>query len=156
MNPFKTDVIIGCDHAAFAMKERIKAFIVDQGIRVEDIGAFNEDSVDYTDFGIRVASAVSRKEFERGVLICGTGIGMSIVANRFPGVRAALCTELFSARMSRSHNNANILVLGGRVIGDILAIEIVKTWMETPFEAGRHQKRINKIDEINLLKLCNK
>ncbi len=156
MNPVKTDVIIGCDHAAFGLKERIKAFIIDQGIKVEDIGTFNEDSVDYTDFGIRVASAVSKKEFERGILICGTGIGMSIVANRFPGVRAALCTEIFSARMSRSHNDANILVLGGRVIGDILALEIVKTWMETPFEAGRHQKRIDKIDEINLLKFCNK
>jgi len=156
VNPVKTDVIIGCDHAAFGLKERIKAFIIDQGIKVEDIGTFNEDSVDYTDFGIRVASAVSKKEFERGILICGTGIGMSIVANRFPGVRAALCTEIFSARMSRSHNDANILVLGGRVIGDILALEIVKTWMETPFEAGRHQKRIDKIDEINLLKFCNK
>ncbi len=156
MNPVKTDVIIGCDHAAFGLKERIKAFIIDQGIKVEDIGTFNEVSVDYTDFGIRVASAVSKKEFERGILICGTGIGMSIVANRFPGVRAALCTEIFSARMSRSHNDANILVLGGRVIGDILALEIVKTWMETPFEAGRHQKRIDKIDEINLLKFCNK
>jgi ribose 5-phosphate isomerase B len=156
VNPVKTDVIIGCDHAAFGLKERIKAFIIDQGIKVVDIGTFNEDSVDYTDFGIRVASAVSKKEFERGILICGTGIGMSIVANRFPGVRAALCTEIFSARMSRSHNDANILVLGGRVIGDILALEIVKTWMETPFEAGRHQKRIDKIDEINLLKFCNK
>lgn len=156
MNSVKTDVIIGCDHAAFGLKERIKAFIIDQGIKVEDIGTFNEDSVDYTDFGIRVASAVSKKEFERGILICGTGIGMSIVANRFPGVRAALCTEMFSARMSRSHNDANILVLGGRVIGDILALEIVKTWLETPFEAGRHQKRIDKIDEINLLKFCNK
>ena len=156
MNSVKTDVIIGCDHAAFGLKERIKAFIIDQGIKVEDIGTFNEDSVDYTDFGIRVASAVSKKEFERGILICGTGIGMSIVANRFPGVRAALCAEMFSARMSRSHNDANILVLGGRVIGDILALEIVKTWLETPFEAGRHQKRIDKIDEINLLKFCNK
>ncbi len=151
----KTSIIIGCDHAAYVMKEKIKTFLIQQDIKVSDIGTFNEESVDYTDFGIQVASAVSKKEYERGILICGTGIGMSMVANRFPGVRAALCGDIFSARMSRRHNNANILVLGGRVIGDVLAIEIVKTWMETPFDSGRHQKRIDKMDRIDLAKLYN-
>ena len=156
MNSNNMRIIIGCDHAAYVMKEKIKAFLAEKMVNVDDIGTFNEDSVDYTDFGILVASAISRKEFERGILICGTGIGMSIVANRFPGVRAALCGDLFSALMSRRHNDANVLVLGGRVIGDILALEIVKTWMETPFDGGRHQKRIDKIDKIDLIKLCNK
>ncbi|MFO8085707.1 MAG: ribose 5-phosphate isomerase B [Desulfobacterales bacterium] len=155
MNSDTTNIIIGCDHAAYAMKEKVKAFLLENGVKVNDIGTFNEDSVDYTDFGILVASAVSKKAYERGILICGTGIGMSMVANRFPRVRAALCGDIFSARMSRRHNNANILVLGGRVIGDVLAIEIVKTWMETPFDAGRHQKRIDKMDKIDPAKLCN-
>jgi ribose 5-phosphate isomerase B len=156
MTSNKTPVIIGCDHAAYALKETVKSFLIKNGIDVTDVGAFDENSVDYPDFGIRVALSVSGKEFERGILICGTGIGMSIVANKFPGVRAALCGDLFSAIMSRRHNDANILVLGGRVIGDILALEIVKTWLETPFDGKRHQLRIDKIDEIDLSELCKK
>ena len=156
MTENKTPIIIGCDHAAFAMKEKVKAFIVQRGIQVKDVGTFDEQSVDYTDFGIRVAAAVSGGQFERGVLICGTGIGMSIVANKFPRVRAALCSDLFSAAMSRRHNDANILVLGGRVIGDVLALEIVKTWLDTPFEGGRHQRRLDKMDGIDLSELCEK
>ena len=156
MNEKKTSIIIGCDHAAFGMKEMVKNYLVEKGVEVKDVGTFDTDSVDYTDFGIEVASAVSSKEFERGILICGTGIGMSIVANKFPGVRAALCSDLFSASMSRRHNDANILVLGGRVIGDVLALEIVKTWLETPFEGGRHQRRLDKMDEIDLTELCKK
>ena len=96
-----------------------------------------------------VASMVSKGKFKRGILLCGTGIGMSMVANKFPYVRAALCNDIFSAVMSRRHNDANILVLGGRIIGDILALEIVRTWIETPFEGGRHQTRIDKIDGID-------
>jgi ribose 5-phosphate isomerase B len=156
MEEKRTPIIIGCDHAAYGMKEVVKDFLVEKGIEVKDVGTFDTNSVDYTDFGIRVASAVSGKEFERGILICGTGIGMSIVANKFPGVRAALCSDLFSASMSRRHNDANILVLGGRVIGDVLALEIVKTWLETPFEGGRHQRRLDKMDEIDLTELCKK
>jgi ribose 5-phosphate isomerase B len=132
------------------MKESVKAFLIEDGYDVNDIGAFNGESVDYTDFGIKVASEVSRGNFYRGVLICGTGIGMSIVANRFPGVRAALCGDLFSTIMSRRHNDANILVMGARVIGEGLALELVKTWLNTPFEGGRHQKRLKKIDQINM------
>ena len=149
MTEQKKSIVIGCDHAAFSLKERIKAHLADQaGVAVEDVGTFDESSVDYPDFGIKVAEAVSEGRFDRGILICGTGIGMSMVANRFPHVRAALCNDLFSAKMSKLHNNANILVLGGRVIGDILALEIVSTWMETDFEGGRHQARLEKFDKI--------
>jgi ribose 5-phosphate isomerase B len=149
MSENKTPVIIGSDHAAFDLKEKIKAFLVDRGIDVEDAGSHSEDSVDYPDFGIKVASMVSTGKFERGILLCGTGIGMSMVANKFPHVRAALCSDLFSAIMSRRHNNSNILVLGGRVVGDALAMEMVRAWLETPFDGGRHQQRIDKFDKID-------
>ncbi|MFC1812556.1 ribose 5-phosphate isomerase B [Thermodesulfobacteriota bacterium] len=148
MTENKTPIIIGCDHAAYPLKEKIKAYLVEKGISVEDAGTHSEDSVDYSDFGIKVASKVSAGTFERGILICGTGIGMSMVANRFPRVRAALCTDLFSAIMSRRHNNSNVLVLGGRVTGEGLALELVKAWLETPFDNGRHQSRIEKFDRL--------
>ena len=149
----RTPIIIGSDHAAYDLKEKAKVFLVDRGFDVEDVGSHSEDSVDYPDFGIKVASMVSVGKFERGILMCGTGIGMSMVANKFPHVRAALCTGLFSSIMSRRHNNSNILVLGGRVVGDILAMEIVKTWIETPFEGGRHQRRLDKFDRIDAVML---
>ena len=118
-------------------------------LTVEDCGAFSDASVDYSDIGLQVAQKDVRQNSERrGILICGTGIGMSMVANRFQTVRAALCNDLFSAIMSRRHNNANILVMGGRVIGTELAKEIVRVWLETPFEGGRHQRRIDKMDQI--------
>jgi ribose 5-phosphate isomerase B len=148
MTENKTPIIIGCDHAAYPLKEKIKAYLIEKGIAVEDAGTHSEDSVDYSDFGIKVASMVSAGTFERGILICGTGIGMSMVANRFPRVRAALCTDLFSAIMSRRHNNSNVLVLGGRVTGEGLALELVNTWLETPFDKGRHQSRIEKFDRL--------
>ena len=141
-------IIIGSDHAAFPMKEAVKKFLSDEGIEVTDAGTNGPESVDYSDYGIKVASAVSSGEFDRGILLCGTGLGMSMVANRFAHVRAALCGDIFAARMSRLHNNANILVLGGRVIGEALAMEIVKTWIETEFEGGRHLARLDKFDKI--------
>jgi ribose 5-phosphate isomerase B len=141
-------VIIGCDHAAFKLKEIIKSDLAQRGVRVQDAGTFGEASVDYPEFGMRVARSVADGSFERGILLCGTGLGMSMVANRFAHVRAALCNDLFSALMSRRHNDANILVLGGRVIGDVLALEIVKTWMDTPFEGGRHQARLDMFDDL--------
>lgn len=144
-----TPIVIGCDHAAYDLKEKIKTFIVEKGIEVEDIGTYSQDSVDYPDFGKEVASLVSSGKFERGILLCGTGIGMSMVANRFPHVRAALCSDLFSAIMSRRHNDSNILVLGGRVIGEALALELVKVWLETPFEGGRHRLRLDKFDRVD-------
>jgi ribose 5-phosphate isomerase B len=142
-------IIIGCDHAAVGLKDIIKAYLVDTaGLDVKDVGTFSADSVDYPDYAIQVARAVSEGTYERGILICGTGIGMSMAANRFPHVRAALCNDLFSAKLSRQHNNANILVMGGRVIGDVLATEILKAWLETPFEGGRHQLRLDKFDQV--------
>jgi len=141
-------VIIGCDHGAYLLKKKIKIYLVERGINVEDVGTNSEASVDYPDFGIRVASMVSNQTFDRGILMCGTGLGMSMVANKFPHVRAALCNDLFSAIMSRRHNDSNILVMGGRVIGEGLAREIVKAWLGTPFDGGRHQLRIEKFDTI--------
>lgn len=141
-------IIIGCDHAAFRLKEILKAALENQGITVTDVGTHGESSVDYPETGKTVAAKISSGEYERGILICGTGLGMSMVANKYPHVRAALCNDLFSAALSRRHNNANILVMGGRVIGDILALEILKTWLETPFEGGRHQRRLDMFDTI--------
>jgi len=135
-------IIIGSDHAAFGLKKKILTFVSGLGIEVKDAGTFSEESVNYADYGKKVAQAVSENEYSRGILLCGTGLGMSMVANRFPRVRAALCSDIFSVRMSRQHNDSNILVLGGRVVGDILAFELVKTWLETPFEGGRHLDRI--------------
>jgi ribose 5-phosphate isomerase B len=137
-------VIIGCDHAAVELKEKIKTLLQDRGIEVEDVGTTGPASVDYPDYGKRVASQVAEGKFQRGILLCGTGLGMSMVANRFPGVRAALCHDLFGAIMARRHNDANVLVLGGRVTGDVLAAEIVNAWLDTPFEGGRHQKRLEQ------------
>ena len=118
------------------------------GIAVTDVGTHSEASMDYPDTGKIVAQQIASGEHDRGILICGTGLGMSMVANKFPHVRAALCNDLFSASMSRRHNDANILVMGGRVIGDILALEILRTWLETPFEGGRHQRRLDMFDHI--------
>jgi len=148
MSKNNTPIVIGSDHAGFALKEKVKRFVSDKGIPLEDVGTFSEDSVDYPDFGVKVGSMVSDGKFNRGILICGSGLGMSMVANRFPNVRAALCNDLFSAIMSRRHNDSNILVLGGRIIGETLAQEIVNAWLETPFDGGRHQLRIEKFNRI--------
>jgi len=140
---------IASDHAGFDLKESIVAYLHHEGVAVEDFGPVNSDSVDYPDYGIQVAQAIIDKEVERGIVICGTGVGMSIVVNRFPGIRGTLCADLFTAKMCREHNDSNILIMGGRVIGKGLAQAIVKTWLETPFEGGRHQKRLDKIEEID-------
>lgn len=140
-------ISIGSDHAGYRMKETVAAHLRGKGMDVDDLGTFSEDSVDYTDFGKAVARKVSDGTSDRGILMCGTGLGMSMVANRFRGVRAALANDLFSAIMSRRHNDANILVIGGRLIGDALALQLVDTWLQTPFDGERHQRRIDKIDE---------
>ncbi len=139
---------LACDHGGFELKEELKAFLKTLGIEPFDMGTFNEDSVDYPDFGVRVAEKVSQGELEKGILICGTGIGMSIVANKFPRIRAALANDLYSSRCSREHNDANILIIGGRIVGKELAKEIVKVWLETPFAGGRHKKRLEKIEAL--------
>ena len=141
-------IAIGSDHAGFGLKEDVLEHLKGLNYDVIDCGTYNTESVDYPDFGEKVSSMVSAGEVERGILICGTGLGMSMVANKFPNVRAALCNDLFSAKMSRLHNDANVLVLGGRIIGKDLAAEIVRTWMSTAFEGERHMRRLNKIKKI--------
>ena len=135
-------VAIGCDHGGLDLKDTVKAVLIKLGHEIDDQGCNSPESVDYPNFANAVSSLVKDGTCERGILICGTGIGMSMAANRIPGIRAALCHEMFSARMSREHNDANILCLGARVIGQGLAAEIVFTWMTTDFAGGRHQRRI--------------
>ena len=141
-------IAIGSDHAGFGLKEDVLSLLKGSDHEVVDCGTNTTASVDYPDFGEKVSRMVSAGEADRGILICGTGIGMSMVANKFPNVRAALCNDLFSAKMSRLHNDANVLVLGGRIIGKDLAAEIVRTWLETSFEGERHMRRLQKIKKI--------
>ncbi|HXV20011.1 MAG TPA: ribose 5-phosphate isomerase B [Desulfuromonadales bacterium] len=140
--------IIASDHGGLDLKEAVKGFLKGRGIAVRDLGTLNADSVDYPDFGEKAARAVARGEAEKGILICGTGIGMSIVANKFPGVRAALVTDEFTARMSKEHNNANILVMGGRILTPEESCCMVGIWLDAVFEGGRHQRRLDKIAQI--------
>ncbi|MBP1733527.1 MAG: Ribose 5-phosphate isomerase [Deltaproteobacteria bacterium] len=138
-------IAIGSDHAGFELKTYLKAILQQGNHTVTDVGTGNEDSVDYTDFGIRVARLVSEGQVDRGILVCGTGVGMSVTANKIRGVRAALVHDLFTAIQSRQHVDANVLVLGGKVIGKGLAAEMMRSWLETPFEGGRHARRLEKI-----------
>ncbi len=138
-------IAIASDHAGRELKEYLKAYLAERDLEVMDMGTDNDDSVDYPDYGIPLAEKVSAGVIKRGILVCGTGVGMSILANKFKGVRAALVSDTFTARMSREHNNSNIIVIGGRVTGKDLAKEIVKSWLDTPFEGGRHQRRLDKI-----------
>jgi ribose 5-phosphate isomerase B len=140
--------LIASDHGGLDLKEHIKAYLKERGIEVRDLGTDNGDSVDYPDFGERVGKAISIGEAENGILICGTGIGMSIVANKFPGVRAALIWDEFTARMSKEHNNANVVVMGGRTLSEEKAGQMVGIWLDSKFEGGRHQKRLDKISQI--------
>lgn len=141
-------IAIGSDHGGFDLKTRIKGFLEEQGIEYIDYGTYTKESVDYPEFGRKVSEAVVSKEVDRGIVICGTGIGISIAANKVKGIRCALCNDSFSARMSMEHNNANVLALGGRVLGEDLAIEIVSVWLKSEFQGGRHERRINLISEI--------
>lgn len=143
-------IIIGADHAGYALKETLKPWLAKRGFDVTDAGTDCETSVDYPDFAACVAELVSNRTFSKGILICGTGLGMSIVANRFPGVRAALCHDEETARLSRMHNDANILVLAGRQTDPDKALSILGVWLSTPFEGVRHQKRLDKIRETEL------
>ena len=146
---------VACDHGGFELKEELKAFLKSLGVEPMDMGTFSEESVDYPDFGVLVAERVSRGELEKGILICGTGIGMSIVANKFPRIRAALANDLYSSRCSREHNDANILIIGGRIVGKELAKEVVKVWLETRFAQGRHKRRLEKIEALEKEKFKN-
>jgi len=142
-------IALASDHGGFDLKESVIAHLLNTGWEVDDLGPHSGDSVDYPDYGIKLAEAVAEKKVDRGIVICGTGIGMSIVVNRYPGIRGTLCSDVFTAKLCREHNDSNILIMGGRVIGIGLAAEIVNTWLNTPFEGGRHQRRLDKINQID-------
>lgn len=139
---------IGSDHGGFRLKEAIKTYLLDHDYEVTDFGTESEDSCDYPDFALPVAQAVAKGEYDRGILICGTGIGIGIVANKVKGVRAALCHDTFSAEACRNHNDANILTMGERIVGEGLALKIVETFLNSEFEGGRHQIRVDKIKAL--------
>jgi len=139
-------IVIGSDHGGFALKEVILAYLSTLDHDIQDVGCFSNDSVDYPNFADLVCGQVAKGDADKGILICGTGIGMSMAANKHAGIRAALCSEQYTARMSREHNDANILCMGERVTGPGVAEEIVSTWLSTPFEGGRHLRRIQLFD----------
>jgi len=141
-------VALGADHAGWELKEALKAWLMDAGHQVLDFGTHGPDSVDYPDYALQVAEAVTVGKVERGVLVCGTGIGMTIAANKVPGIRAALCGDVFTARMSREHNDANVLALAGRLTGRETGLEILRAWLDTEFAGGRHARRVDKIGEM--------
>jgi ribose 5-phosphate isomerase B len=143
-------IAIGSDHAGFLLKKQVKHLLDAMHIEMDDVGTESEESVDYPDYGIAVARKVSSGAVDRGILICGSGVGMSIVANKFPEVRAALCLDEDTARISRRHNDSNVLVLAGRKTDFREAESIVRIWLDTPFEGGRHQRRLDKIRAIEM------
>ena len=142
-------VALGADHAGFQLKEVLKGWLIDQGHQVLDVGTHTAaEPVDYPDYAVQLGLAVADGKVERGVLVCGTGIGMAITANKVPGVRAALCGDLYTARVSRQHNDANVLCLGGRLIGGEMATDILRAWLEAEFAGERHVRRVEKIGEV--------
>ncbi|AZV55303.1 ribose 5-phosphate isomerase B [Clostridium sp. AWRP] len=141
-------IALGSDHAGFPLKKEVMEHLQDKNIEFKDFGTFSESSCDYPDYALKVGEQVASKNYDFGILICGTGIGISIAANKIPGVRAALCSDTFSAHACREHNNANILTMGQRVVGAGLAIDIVDTFLSAKFQGDRHQRRIDKITEI--------
>ncbi len=141
-------IALGCDHGGFALKEAIKSHLDARGVACEDFGTHTSDSVDYPRYACMVARAVASGACEMGILCCGTGIGISIAANKVAGVRAAVCHDAFTAEMTRRHNDANILCLGGRILEAKEALEMVDVFLETPFDGGRHSKRIEQISQI--------
>jgi ribose 5-phosphate isomerase B len=143
------NVIIGCDHGGFALKNEIISHLKAEGYGIEDVGTYSEESCDYPDIAHVVAKAISEGKYERGILVCGTGIGMSLAANKHPGVRAAAVSDHFSCKYTRMHNDANILCLGGRVVGPGTALELCDLFLTTDFEGGRHARRVAKIEQID-------
>ena len=141
-------IVLGSDHGGFYLKEAIAKWLETRSIEVMDVGAYNTDSVDYPDISAKAAREILEGHCERGILVCGTGIGIGIAANKIDGIRAALCHDVYSARKSREHNDANILTLGERVIGIGAALLVVEEWLKAEFEGGRHEKRVAKIKEL--------
>ena len=142
------EIIIGSDHAGYRLKQEIKKFLLENKFKVLDAGTDSLDSCDYPEYGFKVAQAVSLKKVNRGILICGTGMGMSMVANKLSGVRAALCRSIEGARLSREHNDSNVLVLGAKFTSRDLAVRITRTWLKTKFSGGRHRRRLKKLAAI--------
>ena len=138
-------IFLSSDHGGFELKEKVKSFLIDNNFEYEDLGCSSLEPVDYPDFAKLLSKKIKDKNDSKGILFCGTGIGISMAANRFPHIRAALCTSVEMASKSRKHNDANVLALGGRILQDKLALEIVKEFLQTEFEAGRHSLRVNKI-----------
>lgn len=144
----KGPIAIGSDHAGFQLKEHVKKWLQALDIQTKDFGTYSEQSTDYPDYGAKVAHAISVGQYQYGIVVCATGIGMSMVTNKFKGIRAALCTSEYAAEYSRLHNNANILVLGGRITTPEIAERFIHIWLKTPFEGGRHQRRVTKINKL--------
>ena len=138
-------LVIGSDHGGIHLKEVLKQHLAERGVEVSDAGTYTEESCDYPDIAVKVCQEITDGKAERGILVCGTGIGMSMAANKVKGIRAALCGDVFSATMSREHNNANVICLGERVLGPGLALSILDAWLDTEFAGGRHERRVNKI-----------
>ncbi len=141
-------IALACDHGAYDLKEAVKTHLAEKGLEVKDFGTYSTDSCDYPDFAAAAAKAVAAGECEKGVVLCTTGIGVSIVANKVKGIRCALCTDTFSAEMTRRHNDTNVLAMGAGVTGKNLALAILDKWLETEFEGGRHQRRVDKITAL--------
>ena len=141
-------IVLGCDHGGFELKKAIIAHLEEKGVEYKDIGCYTPESVDYPEIAVSLCREITSGNAELGILVCGTGIGMSMAANKVKGIRAACCSDTFSARLTRMHNNANVLCMGGRVVGPGLALDLVDNFIFTEFEGGRHQRRVDKLSEI--------
>lgn len=141
-------LVIGCDHAAVELKEQVKAHLTERGFAVEDVGTYTTDSCDYPVFAHKLCRKIQNGEYELGILICGTGIGMSMAANKHKGIRAAACSDTYSARLTREHNDANVLCIGARVVGTGLALDLVDAFTDAEFQGGKHQRRVDLITAI--------
>lgn len=143
-------IALACDHGGYALMQEVKAYLSENGFKYRDFGTYSTESCDYPAIAVSAARAITRGECDRGIFVCGTGVGMSIVANKIKGIRAALCSDCFTAEMTRRHNDANVLALGGRVIGAGLALKITETFLNTGFESGgRHSRRVDMISELD-------
>ena len=141
-------IAIGCDHGGINLKPFVEKVLKERDVEIVDMGCFDSSSVDYPDYALKVAEAVSQGVVEKGIILCGTGIGISIAANKVKGIRAAVCHDLFTAKMCAEHNDANILSMGGRIISGEMASDMVEVWLDTPFAGGRHTGRVEKISQI--------
>ena len=141
-------IAIGCDHGGFELKEAVRGSLKEQGVEVEDFGTFSAESVDYAPIAAKVARSVADGQADRGILICSTGLGVCMAANKVKGIRAATCTDLFCAEMTRRHNNANVLCMGGKVVEQSIALQMVEVFLKTEFDGGRHQRRIDQIAQV--------